>query len=123
MRAVLTRPSWPIGSRHRGLGGWRRSHARNETGLPSGEDRDLAVKNRDIIAPKMTAAQIAEAQRLARDWKPKTQAAPTCDFYSRLRQEAPELFEEADLKGHKRFNEVRGQGWGLTPSNRRNKMD
>ena len=25
----------------------------------------------------MTAAQIAEAQRLARDWKPKTQAAPS----------------------------------------------
>ncbi len=45
--------------------------------LPSGEDRDLAVKNRDIVAPKMTAAQIAEAQRLARDWKPKTQAAPS----------------------------------------------
>ncbi len=45
--------------------------------LPSGEDRDLAVKNRDIVAPKMTTAQIAEAQRLARDWKPKTQAAPS----------------------------------------------
>ncbi len=41
--------------------------------LPSGEDHDLAVKNRDTVAPKMTAAQIAEAQRLARDWKPKTQ--------------------------------------------------
>jgi len=31
-----------------------------------------AVKNRDIIAAKMTPAQIAEAQRLAREWKPKT---------------------------------------------------
>ena len=39
--------------------------------LPSGEDRDLAVKNRDIVAPKMTAAQIAEAQRLARAWMSK----------------------------------------------------
>ena len=28
--------------------------------------------NRDIVATKMTPAQIAEAQRLAREWKPKT---------------------------------------------------
>ena len=32
---------------------------------------DMAVKNRDIVAAKMTPAQIAEAQRLAREWKPK----------------------------------------------------
>ena len=30
-----------------------------------------AVKNRDAVTAKMTAAQIAEAQRLAREWKPK----------------------------------------------------
>jgi tetratricopeptide (TPR) repeat protein len=30
-----------------------------------------AVTERDIIAAKMTPAQIAEAQRLAREWKPK----------------------------------------------------
>lgn len=35
------------------------------------EQRESAVKNRDIIAAKMTPAQIAEAQRLAREWKPK----------------------------------------------------
>ena len=35
------------------------------------ESRDKAVKNRDIIASKMTPAQIAEAQKLAREWKPK----------------------------------------------------
>ena len=35
------------------------------------EDRDRVVKNRDAIAAKMTPAQIAEAQRLAREWKPK----------------------------------------------------
>jgi hypothetical protein len=29
-----------------------------------------AGKNRDIIAGKMTPYQIAEAQRLAREWKP-----------------------------------------------------
>ena len=31
-------------------------------------DRDMAVKNRDIVAEKMTPAQISEAQRLAREW-------------------------------------------------------
>ena len=39
--------------------------------LPPGIDRDLAVKNRDKAAKLMTPAQIAEAQRLAREWKPK----------------------------------------------------
>ena len=35
------------------------------------ESRDSAVRNRDIVAAKMTPAQIAEAQKLAREWKPK----------------------------------------------------
>ncbi len=35
------------------------------------EARDDAVKDRDIIASKMTPAQIAEAQKLAREWKLK----------------------------------------------------
>ena len=39
--------------------------------LSPGSDRDMAVKNRDIIAVIMTPAQLAEAQRLAREWKPK----------------------------------------------------
>ena len=34
----------------------------------SGELRDHWVKNRDIIAAKMTAEQIGEAQRRAREW-------------------------------------------------------
>ena len=34
----------------------------------SGEDRDRWVRNRDLDAAKMTADQIAEAQRLARAW-------------------------------------------------------
>jgi len=33
--------------------------------------RDRAVKNRDRIAGMMTPTQIAEAQKLAREWKPK----------------------------------------------------
>ena len=38
---------------------------------PPGEYRDLAVKYRDIVAERMTPAQISEAQKLAREWKPK----------------------------------------------------
>ena len=39
--------------------------------LPPGEDRDNAVKNRDIVTKRMTPAQISEAEKLAREWKPK----------------------------------------------------
>ncbi len=39
--------------------------------FPPGEHRDRAVNNRDIIAKRMTPAQISEAQKLAREWKPK----------------------------------------------------
>ncbi len=38
---------------------------------PEAPYRDQAVKYRDIVASKMTPAQIAEAQRLVREWKPK----------------------------------------------------
>ena len=34
------------------------------------EDRDKAAQGRDSVAAKMTPAQIAEARRLARAWKP-----------------------------------------------------
>ena len=39
----------------------------------TGEEREKSVKTRDLVARRMTAAQIAEAQRLAREWKPKMQ--------------------------------------------------
>ncbi len=39
--------------------------------FPPGERRDKAVENRYIVAKKMTPAQISEAQKLAREWKPK----------------------------------------------------
>ncbi len=38
----------------------------------TGDDKEAAVKNRDSLAENMTSEQIAEAQRLAREWKPKT---------------------------------------------------
>ena len=40
-------------------------------GFPPGEDRKLAVGNRGDIEKRMTPAQLAGAQRLAREWKPK----------------------------------------------------
>jgi len=39
--------------------------------FPPGEDRDQSVKNRDIVSERMTPAQISEAQKLAREWRPK----------------------------------------------------
>ena len=39
--------------------------------FPPGEHRDRAVNNRDIIAKRMTPAQISKAQKMAREWRPK----------------------------------------------------
>ena len=39
--------------------------------FPPGEARDNAVKDRDLLAKMMTPAQISEAQKLAREWRPK----------------------------------------------------
>src|SRR5262249_16799416 len=33
--------------------------------------RETAIRSRDVVATKMTIEQIAQAQKLARDWKPK----------------------------------------------------
>jgi uncharacterized protein len=38
------------------------------------EERDAAVKARDLVASKMTPAQIADAQSLAREWKLKPES-------------------------------------------------
>ncbi len=48
-------------------------------GSPPGEDRDKAAKNQGIIAELMTSAQIAEAQRLAREWQPRGQSGAAPD--------------------------------------------
>ncbi len=39
--------------------------------FPPGEDHDRAVKDSNIVAICMTPAQISEAQKLAREWRPK----------------------------------------------------
>jgi len=36
-----------------------------------GMDGEIAREDRDLVAEKMTSAQIAEAQRLVREWKPE----------------------------------------------------
>jgi len=35
------------------------------------KDREQASRYRDIVASKMTGAQIAEAKKLVEEWKPK----------------------------------------------------
>ncbi len=40
----------------------------------SGEDRETYVTSRDTVAARMTADQIAEAQRRAREWTPTLRA-------------------------------------------------
>jgi len=39
--------------------------------LSAAQGNDLGRRNRDSLAEKMTPAQIAEAKKLAREWKPK----------------------------------------------------
>jgi TPR repeat protein len=41
--------------------------------LAASQGDKWAASNRDFVAKRMTAAQIAEAERLAREWKPKKQ--------------------------------------------------
>ncbi len=36
-----------------------------------GDTRDIAVKYRDIVAKRMTPVQLFEAEKLAREWRPK----------------------------------------------------
>ncbi len=43
--------------------------------FPPGEDRDRATQGRDTLALFMTPAQIAEAEKLAREWKPAGEQA------------------------------------------------
>jgi uncharacterized protein len=43
----------------------------SHSGASEKATRERAVRNRNILAARMTPAQIAEAQKLAREWKPK----------------------------------------------------
>jgi TPR repeat protein len=54
---------------------WFNLAAASSSSLPSWRSsygvHEDAVRERDLVASKMTRAQIAEAQKLAREWKPK----------------------------------------------------
>jgi hypothetical protein len=58
---------------HGGLSGPRQplraSNTRSPTAAAQGDP--LAPKIRDVVAAHMSPDQIAEAQRMAREWKPK----------------------------------------------------
>jgi TPR repeat protein len=41
--------------------------------LSAAQGHQDAAKNRDMVAMKMTPTQIAEGQKLAREWKPTKQ--------------------------------------------------
>jgi uncharacterized protein len=45
-------------------------HAHMWLSLAASKNETRAADLRDIIAAKMTAAQVTEAQKLAREWKP-----------------------------------------------------
>jgi TPR repeat protein len=49
--------------------------------LSAAQDDDDAAKNRDVIAQRMTLAQIAEAQKLAREWRPKPHGHQLSDMH------------------------------------------
>ena len=38
--------------------------------LPPGEDRDMAVENRDLVAEQLSPSELARAQEMARNWRP-----------------------------------------------------
>jgi TPR repeat protein len=50
-------------------------------GLSAAQDDDDAAKNRDVIAQRMTPAQIAAAQKLTREWKPKPYGHQLSDMH------------------------------------------
>ncbi len=39
--------------------------------LAAAQGNEIAVKNRDIVAGRMSPADISKAQKIAREWKPK----------------------------------------------------
>ena len=64
-----------------------------------GEKREVTEKIIDIVASKMTPAQIAEEKRLAREWKPKVEEKQLGVKVRELNLNSPEapvpvLFEE-----------------------------
>ena len=51
----------------------------------TGEKREKRVEARDLVADKMTPEQVAEAQRLAHEWKPKTLPEEDVSYREKLK--------------------------------------
>jgi len=62
------------------------------SGFPPGSDRENAVNSRNILAHAMTPTQIAEAQRSAREWRPRAETAAAAAT-------APRLYSDAEVFG------------------------
>jgi uncharacterized protein len=74
---------------------------------PAGADRDVAIRNRELLAKSMTPNQVAQAERLARFWAPKKAktsepvlgSAPKFDFSaSRALKKEPEPDKAGETK-------------------------
>jgi TPR repeat protein len=59
--------------------------------LAAAQDNQNAIRNRDAAAKLMTPAQIAEAKKLARGWKPTTQPIKQFKMHPESRQTEPPI--------------------------------
>jgi localization factor PodJL len=63
--------------------------------LPPGSDREKAVRNRDGIAARLTPAQIAQVQALARTWRPTPETPSQRPQQAVLQDDAPTRIRKA----------------------------
>jgi len=77
----------------------------------SGEDRDRRVRNRDNAAAKMTAEQVAEAQRRAREWNEAHPREPTPPLHPRPASARMSLHHVPEFRYPARRLRVHRQDW------------
>src|SRR5262249_31743463 len=80
--------------------------------LSAAQGRDGAAAFRDLIARRMTPAQIAEAQKLAREWKPTTR--PPRSVPSQLNVVHPNVRLQLRLSAPSLFRDLSIGAWELT---------
>lgn len=68
--------------------------------LPPGRERDEAIRNRESVALKLTAAQNDEARALAASWRPKGAAAPEASPTEPVAERMPPPYLDAIDVGH-----------------------
>ncbi|MBN2455468.1 MAG: trypsin-like peptidase domain-containing protein [Sedimentisphaerales bacterium] len=73
--------------------------------LSAAQGHELATKKREILRGSMSPSQIAEAQRLSREFKPKTQDSSTAD---------PQLSGKTEIKGNGTGFFITSDGYLLT---------